>query len=167
MTIDTPTPPADPNKLPLPSREFDARLHEIFVGSVLRLNSGMFDKGRPVPHYTASIDAARFLMRRALPGWELQMTEGRDAVAVEITPPEDAEDGRSLHLLFHEPERLASALVAAIVAAELELQLRERRAPDAAGLHAIEEGQGLYLDMRAGQRIEAEPAPAATEPAFD
>lgn len=150
MTTDTPTPPADPNKLPLPSRELDARLHEIFVGSVLRLNSGMFDKGRPVPHYTASIDAARFLMRRALPGWELQMTEGREAVAVEITPPEDAEDGRSLHLLFHEPERLASALVAAVVAAELELQLGERRAPDAAGLHAIEAGDGLYGLMRNG-----------------
>lgn len=167
MTTDTPTPPANPNSLPLPSRELDAKLHEIFVGSVLRLNSGMFDKGRPVPFYTASIDAARFLMRRSLPGWELQMTEGREAVAIEISPPEDADEGRSLHLLFHEPERLASALVAAIVAAVLELQMGERRAPDAAGLHAIEAGEGLYADMRAGQRIEAEPLPGATEPAFD
>lgn len=167
MTTDTPPLPADPNTLPLPSRELDAKLHEIFVGSVLRLNSGMFDKGRPVPHYTASIDAARFLMRRALPGWELQMTEGREAVAVEISPPEEADESRSLHLLFHEPERLACALVAAIVAAEMERDLGQSRAPDASGLHRIEAGEGLYATMRAGTRIDAELVEAAAEPVFE
>ena len=157
MTTDIPTPPADPNTLPLPSRELDARLHEIFVGSVLRLNSGMFDMGRPVPHYTSSIDAARLLMRRALPGWELQMTEGREAVAVEISPPEDADDGRSLHLLFREPERLACALAAAVVAAMAELQTGLRMAPDASGIHDIEAGEGLYALLRGGISIAAEP----------
>ncbi len=164
MTTDTPTPPANPNTLPLPSRELDAKLHEIFVGSVLRLNSGMFDKGRPLPHYTASIDAARFLMRRALPGWELQLTEGREAVAVEISPPEGADEGRSLHLLFREPDRLACALVAAVVAAVLELHTGLRVAPDASGIHDIEAGEGIYALMRAGRVIEAQQPDTEMEP---
>lgn len=80
MTTGTPPLPANPNKLPILSRGLGAQLHEIFVGSVPRLNSGMFDKRPPVPHYTSSIDAARFLMQRALLGRALQMSEAAEAV---------------------------------------------------------------------------------------
>lgn len=75
---------------------------------------------------------------------------------MEIPPPEDADEGRSLHLLFHEPERLACALTAAVVAAGMERQPGPLRAPEAQGLHGIEAGIGLYYLMRGGLALEPE-----------